>query len=55
MLSFNEQSTPSTLLYMDSSAPSSHQELDLAMNGKVTLSPPPDIKLPLSMVRSPSP
>ena len=47
---------PSTLLSMDSSAPpSSHQDLDLHMNGKVTLSCPPDINLPLSAERSPPP
>ena len=39
---------------MDSSAPS-HQDLDLHMNGKVTLSCPPDINLPLSAERSPPP
>ncbi|TKY52817.1 hypothetical protein E2542_SST24339 [Spatholobus suberectus] len=51
-----ENHHPSTLLSMDSSAPSSHQELDLDMNGKVTLSrPPPDINLPLSAERSPPP
>ncbi|BAT95373.1 hypothetical protein LR48_Vigan02g139900 [Vigna angularis] len=50
-----ENHHPSTLLSMDSSAPSSHQELDLDMNGKITLSCPPDINLPLSVERSPPP
>ncbi|KAK7393310.1 hypothetical protein VNO78_21862 [Psophocarpus tetragonolobus] len=45
-----ENHHPSTLLSMDSSAPSCRQELDLDMNGKVTLSSgPPDINLPLSV------
>ncbi|XP_027365440.1 uncharacterized protein LOC113872241 [Abrus precatorius] len=48
-----ENHHPSTLLSMDSSAPSSHEELDLDMNGKFVLSGPPDINLQLSVERSP--
>ncbi|KAI9098564.1 hypothetical protein K1719_025189 [Acacia pycnantha] len=49
-----ENHHPSTLLTMDSSA-SSHEELDLEMNGQIILSRPPDINLPLSAERSPPP
>ncbi|KAK7345679.1 hypothetical protein VNO77_16288 [Canavalia gladiata] len=51
-----ENHHPSTLLSMDSSAPPTHDEvLDLEMNGKIILSRPPDINLPLSADRSPPP
>lgn len=50
----NNNHHPSTLLSMDSSA-SSHDELDLEMNRQVILSRPPDINLPLSAERSPTP
>ncbi|CAN0926635.1 hypothetical protein LINGRAHAP2_LOCUS35452 [Linum grandiflorum] len=43
---------PSTLLSMDSSASSSHDELDLEMSRQIV---PPDINLPLSTERSPPP
>ncbi|KAI4340082.1 hypothetical protein MLD38_024954 [Melastoma candidum] len=46
---------PSTLLSMDSSASSSHDELDLELNPLMILSRPPDINLPLSAERSPPP
>ncbi|KAK6152473.1 hypothetical protein DH2020_015108 [Rehmannia glutinosa] len=46
---------PSTILSMDSSASSSHDELDLEMNRQVVLTRPPDINLPLSAERSPPP
>ncbi|GLT38906.1 hypothetical protein SLA2020_131220 [Shorea laevis] len=49
-----ENHHPSTVLSMDSSA-SSHDELDLEMNRQITLSRPPDINLPLSAERSPTP
>ncbi|GLT79226.1 hypothetical protein SLA2020_507200 [Shorea laevis] len=49
-----ENHHPSTLLSMDSSA-SSHDELDLEMNRQIVLSRPPDINLPLSAERSPTP
>ncbi|KAL3825995.1 hypothetical protein ACJIZ3_022024 [Penstemon smallii] len=48
-----ENHHPSTLLSMDSSASSSHDELDLEMNCQVVLTRPPDINLPLSAERSP--
>ncbi|XP_075490342.1 uncharacterized protein LOC142528936 [Primulina tabacum] len=44
---------PSTLLSMDSSASSSHEELDLEMNRQVALTLPPDINLPFSAEISP--
>uniref|UniRef100_A0A5B6YHF7 HSP20-like chaperones superfamily protein n=1 Tax=Davidia involucrata TaxID=16924 RepID=A0A5B6YHF7_DAVIN len=50
-----ENHHPSTLLSMDSSASSSHDELDLEMNRQVVLTRPPDINLPLSAERSPPP
>lgn len=52
-----ENHHPSTLLSMDSSASSSHDDLDLEMNRQVVLPrPPPDINLPLSTERnSPQP
>lgn len=51
-----ENHHPSTLLSMDSSASSSHDELDLEMNRQIVLPrPPPDINLPLSAERSPPP
>lgn len=49
-----ENHHPSTMLSMDSSA-SSHDELDLEMNRHVVLPRPPDINLPLSAERSPTP
>ncbi|CAK9177761.1 unnamed protein product [Ilex paraguariensis] len=52
---FMENHHPSTLLSMDSSASSSHDELDLEMNRQVLLTRPPDINLPLSSERSPPP
>ncbi|KAL8480552.1 hypothetical protein ACS0TY_027188 [Phlomoides rotata] len=45
---------PSTLLSMDSSASSVHDELELEMNRQVILTRPPDINLPLAE-RSPPP
>lgn len=48
-----ENHYPSTLLSMDSSASSSHDELDLEMSRHVVLPRPPDINLPLSAERSP--
>ncbi|GAA0148889.1 hypothetical protein LIER_08205 [Lithospermum erythrorhizon] len=50
-----ENHHPSTLLSMDSSASSSHEELDLEMNHQVIPARPPDINLPLSAERSPPP
>ncbi|KAL2476809.1 HSP20-like chaperones superfamily protein [Abeliophyllum distichum] len=50
-----ENHHPSTLLSMDSSASSSHNELDLDMYGQIVLTRPPDINLPLSVERSPPP
>ncbi|CAI9779042.1 unnamed protein product [Fraxinus pennsylvanica] len=50
-----ENHHPSTLLSMDSSASSSHEELDLEMSRQVVLTCPPDINLPLSAERSPPP
>ncbi|XP_051114028.1 uncharacterized protein LOC127239766 [Andrographis paniculata] len=50
-----ENHHPSTILSMDSSASSSHDELDLEMNRQVVLTRPPDINLPLSVERSPPP
>ncbi|KAL3839546.1 hypothetical protein ACJIZ3_024137 [Penstemon smallii] len=50
-----ENHHPSTVLSMDSSASSSHDELDLEMNRQVVLTLPPDINLPLSAERSPPP
>lgn len=50
-----ENHHPSTILSMDSSASSSHDELDLEMNRQVVLTRPPDINLPLSAERSPPP
>ncbi|KAL2509417.1 HSP20-like chaperones superfamily protein [Forsythia ovata] len=50
-----ENHHPSTLLSMDSSVSSSHDELDLEMNRQVVLTCPPDINLPLSAERSPPP
>lgn len=48
-----ENHHPSTLLSMDSSASSSHDDLDLEMNRQVIPTRPPDINLPLSADRSP--
>lgn len=48
-----ENHRPSTLLSMDSSASSSHDELELEMSRQVVLPRPPDINLPLSAERSP--
>ncbi|KAL8509054.1 hypothetical protein ACS0TY_016304 [Phlomoides rotata] len=51
-----ENHHPSTILSMDSSASSSHEELDREMNHRqVILTRPPDINLPLSAERSPPP
>lgn len=50
-----ENHHPSTILSMDSSASSSHEELDLEMSRQVILTRPPDINLPLSAERSPPP
>ncbi|XAR68960.1 hypothetical protein NMG60_11000385 [Bertholletia excelsa] len=52
-----ENCHPSTVLSMDSSASSSHEELDLEMNrqGVLTLTGPPDINVPLSQELSPPP
>ncbi|CAA0829803.1 HSP20-like chaperones superfamily protein [Striga hermonthica] len=50
-----ENHHPSTILSMDSSASSSHDELDLEMNRQVIPTRPPDINLPLSAERSPPP
>ncbi|KAH6806946.1 HSP20-like chaperones superfamily protein [Perilla frutescens var. hirtella] len=50
-----ENHHPSTILSMDSSASSSHEELELEMNRQVILTRPPDINLPLSAERSPPP
>ncbi|KAL6503177.1 sequence orphan Slt1 [Orobanche hederae] len=50
-----ENHHPSTILSMDSSASSTHDELDLEMNRQVILTRPPDINLPLSAERSPPP
>ncbi|CAA0842871.1 HSP20-like chaperones superfamily protein [Striga hermonthica] len=50
-----ENHHPSTILSMDSSASSSHDELDLEMNRQVILTRPPDINLPLSAEQSPTP
>lgn len=50
-----ENHHPSTHLSMDSSASSSHDELDLEMNHQSVLTRPPDINLPLSVERSPPP
>ncbi|KAK3445266.1 uncharacterized protein LOC104436485 [Eucalyptus grandis] len=49
-----ESHHPSTLLSMDSSS-SSHDESVLEMNRQMILKRPPDINLPLSVERSPSP
>ncbi|XP_047970308.1 uncharacterized protein LOC125213681 [Salvia hispanica] len=43
-----ENHHPSTILSMDSSASSSHEEIDLEMNRQVLLTGAPDINLPLS-------
>ncbi|KAG5553907.1 hypothetical protein RHGRI_011692 [Rhododendron griersonianum] len=51
-LSIENHHPPFTLLSMDSSASSSHDELDLEMNRGI-LTCPPDINLPLSGDRSP--
>ncbi|KAM6551036.1 hypothetical protein CsatB_000844 [Cannabis sativa] len=48
-----ENHHPSTMLSMDSSASSSHDELDLEMNRQIMPSHPPDINLPLSVEGSP--
>ncbi|CAK9188181.1 unnamed protein product [Ilex paraguariensis] len=50
-----ENHHPSTLLSMDSSTSSSHDELDLELNRQILLTLPPDINLPLSAERSPPP
>ncbi|GER28611.1 HSP20-like chaperones superfamily protein [Striga asiatica] len=47
-LSIENHHHPSTLLSMDSSASSSHDELDLEMTHHIILTRPPDINLPLS-------
>ncbi|XP_047316472.1 uncharacterized protein LOC124920106 [Impatiens glandulifera] len=50
-----ENHHPSTLLSMDSSASSSHDELDLEMNNRQSpLTRPPDINLPLSVYETES-
>lgn len=49
-----ENHHPSTLLSMDSSALSTHGELDLEMSRQIILTRPPDINLPLAE-RSPPP
>ncbi|XP_057778924.1 uncharacterized protein LOC130997580 [Salvia miltiorrhiza] len=49
-----ENHHPSTLLSMDSSALSTHDELDLEMSRQILLTRPPDINLPLAE-RSPPP
>lgn len=49
-----ENHHPSTLLSMDSSASSTHDELDLEMSRQIILTRPPDINLPLAE-RSPPP
>nr|GMD03879.1 uncharacterized protein LOC105161463 [Ipomoea batatas]GME16850.1 uncharacterized protein LOC105161463 [Ipomoea batatas] len=54
-LSMENHHPPSTLLSMDSSASSSHDELDLEMNRQVVITRPPDINLPLSAEQSPPP
>ncbi|NP_001312673.1 uncharacterized LOC107803886 [Nicotiana tabacum] len=54
-LSMENNHHPSTLLSMDSSASSSHDELDLEMNRQVVITRPPDINLPLSAERSSPP
>lgn len=54
-LSMENNHHPSTILSMDSSASSSHEELDLEMHRQVVLTRPPDINLPLSVERSPPP
>lgn len=46
---------PSTLLSMDSSASSSHDDLDLEMSHQINPTRPPDINLPLSADRSSPP
>lgn len=46
---------PSTLLSMDSSASSSHDDLDLEMSHQINQTRPPDINLPLSSERSSPP
>ncbi|KAG8374320.1 hypothetical protein BUALT_Bualt11G0119400 [Buddleja alternifolia] len=50
-----ENHHPSTILSMDSSASSSHDELDLEMNRQAILTRPPDINLPLSAEQSSPP
>ncbi|GFY82615.1 HSP20-like chaperones superfamily protein [Actinidia rufa] len=51
-----ENHHPSTLLAMDSIASSSHEKLDIEMNCQGSLAGyPPDINLPLSVERSPTP
>ncbi|CAN4114590.1 unnamed protein product [Withania somnifera] len=50
-----ENHHPSTLLSMDSSASSSHDELDLEMSRQIVITCPPDINLPLSAERSSPP
>ncbi|CAL5388249.1 unnamed protein product [Camellia sinensis] len=50
-----ENHHPSTLLSMDSSASSLHEDLDLEMNRQGVVTRPPDINLPLSAERSPPP
>ncbi|KAF3679226.1 putative heat shock cognate 70 kDa protein 2-like [Capsicum annuum] len=54
-LSMENHHHPLTLLSMDSSASSSHEELDLEMNRQVVITRPPDINLPLSAERSSPP
>ncbi|XP_051130469.1 uncharacterized protein LOC127250998 [Andrographis paniculata] len=54
-LAIDNHHHPSTLLSMDSSASSSHEDLDLEMNRNVVLPRPPDINLPLSVEQSPPP
>ncbi|KAL1541235.1 sequence orphan Slt1 [Salvia divinorum] len=48
-----ENHHPSTILSMDSSASSSHKDLDLEMNRQDILTRLPDINLPLLAERSP--
>ncbi|CAH9146690.1 unnamed protein product [Cuscuta epithymum] len=54
-LSMENHCHPSTLLSMDSSASSSHDDLELERNRQVIITRPPDINLPLSSEQSPPP
>ncbi|XP_071697504.1 uncharacterized protein [Rutidosis leptorrhynchoides] len=55
LLMLNHNHHLSTLLSMDSSASSSHDDLDLDMSHQINLTRPPDINLPLSADRSSPP